>query len=227
MAKARTGAKTGAGRSAQPLPEDRTRMIAEAAYYRALRRGFEGGDPVDDWLAAEREINQALPKAPQQREEAVVYDKLRAALGRLLAQVQESVNAESVRQAFDRAIEEVRTTGTHTAETIARAAASLRKDMASAAERLGPEWEDVSRQSGELFDVWRDRGARFLAQASAALAEWLEQTGIRLGRQTYRAGEMAYRGSFECTACGERVVLDTAAHLPSCPRCRKLEYRRL
>jgi hypothetical protein len=31
-------------------------MIAEAAYYRAEKRGFEAGHEVDDWLAAEREI---------------------------------------------------------------------------------------------------------------------------------------------------------------------------
>lgn len=42
-------------------PEDRQRMIAEAAYYRALQRGFSEGDPVDDWLQAEQEINNALP----------------------------------------------------------------------------------------------------------------------------------------------------------------------
>ncbi|HYW93425.1 MAG TPA: DUF2934 domain-containing protein [Gammaproteobacteria bacterium] len=40
---------------------ERHRRIAEAAYYRAERRGFAGGDPVNDWLEAESEIdhNQA------------------------------------------------------------------------------------------------------------------------------------------------------------------------
>jgi len=41
---------------AVPTVADRQRMIAEAAYYRALARGFEGGDPVDDWLIAEQDI---------------------------------------------------------------------------------------------------------------------------------------------------------------------------
>lgn len=41
--------------------EERHRMIAEAAYYRALARGFSGdGDPLGDWLAAEAEIDQML-----------------------------------------------------------------------------------------------------------------------------------------------------------------------
>jgi len=40
--------------------EQRRRMIAEAAYYRAQQRGFEGGDATEDWLAAEAEIERAL-----------------------------------------------------------------------------------------------------------------------------------------------------------------------
>src|SRR6185295_3200065 len=40
--------------------EQRRRMIAEAAYFRAQRRGFENGDSTADWLAAEAEIERAL-----------------------------------------------------------------------------------------------------------------------------------------------------------------------
>ena len=46
--------------------EERTRMIAEAAYYRALQRGFQGGDPVDDWLEAERELTRVTSVSPAQ-----------------------------------------------------------------------------------------------------------------------------------------------------------------
>jgi hypothetical protein len=37
-------------------------MIAEAAYYRAEKRGFAPGQALDDWLAAEKEID-ALTRA--------------------------------------------------------------------------------------------------------------------------------------------------------------------
>lgn len=43
-----------------PDATQRRRMIAEAAYYRAKARGFTGGDPAADWLAAEREIERQL-----------------------------------------------------------------------------------------------------------------------------------------------------------------------
>lgn len=39
---------------------ERQRMVAEAAYYRATRRGFGPGDPVRDWVEAEAEIDAQL-----------------------------------------------------------------------------------------------------------------------------------------------------------------------
>jgi len=42
--------------------EERQKMIAEAAYLRAESRGFAGGDPAADWLAAEAEIDQILSR---------------------------------------------------------------------------------------------------------------------------------------------------------------------
>ena len=38
----------------------RQQMIAEAAYFKAERRGFEGGDAVRDWCEAEAEIDARL-----------------------------------------------------------------------------------------------------------------------------------------------------------------------
>ena len=36
---------------------ERFNMISDAAYYRALGRGFDGGDSMEDWLMAESEID--------------------------------------------------------------------------------------------------------------------------------------------------------------------------
>ena len=41
-------------------PERRHVLICEAAYYRAERRGFCPGQELDDWLAAESEIDRTL-----------------------------------------------------------------------------------------------------------------------------------------------------------------------
>jgi Protein of unknown function (DUF2934) len=39
---------------------DREQMVAVAAYFHAEHRGFDGGDPLADWLAAETEIDAML-----------------------------------------------------------------------------------------------------------------------------------------------------------------------
>lgn len=53
--------KSAKGNGATPItPEQRYRMICDAAYYRAERRGFIGGNPAEDWNAAEAEIDGLL-----------------------------------------------------------------------------------------------------------------------------------------------------------------------
>jgi hypothetical protein len=56
--------KTAAVKGTRPrksiTSEERTRLIAEKAYLRAECRGFRGGDPVEDWLAAEAEVDAML-----------------------------------------------------------------------------------------------------------------------------------------------------------------------
>jgi hypothetical protein len=58
----KVSAKASAKSKSKPsniTPEQLAHMIAEAAYYQAEKRGFLG-DPQQDWLAAEKEINQRL-----------------------------------------------------------------------------------------------------------------------------------------------------------------------
>jgi hypothetical protein len=46
-------------RFAEPVVvKSRESLIAELAYFRALRRGFEPGHDLEDWLAAEAEIEK-------------------------------------------------------------------------------------------------------------------------------------------------------------------------
>lgn len=208
-------------------PEERQRLIAEAAYFRAAERGFQGGDPVEDWLSAEAEINRALPPPRQQKEDLLLYERLRNEVRTRLADIQSSVNPESIRDAIERAVVRVQGAGGQTAEAVNRVAESLKKDLASAAERMGPKWESFSDQTADVFAVWRDRGTTFLGRAAAAVGEWMQQTGRRLAPVVYRAGEMVGPGRFQCLQCDEQVTLTTAGHLPPCGRCRSMEYRRI
>jgi len=59
-------------------PAERHRMIAEAAYFRAERRHFQGGCPVQDWLEAEREVEQRLAQAPKRLRNSLVFLELKS-----------------------------------------------------------------------------------------------------------------------------------------------------
>ena len=44
-------------------PEDRQSMIAKAAYFRAQQRHFQPGHELEDWLAAESEVDRRIAQA--------------------------------------------------------------------------------------------------------------------------------------------------------------------
>jgi hypothetical protein len=44
-------------------PEQRAALIAEAAFFRAEKRGFAPGHETEDWLAAEAEVDATLMSA--------------------------------------------------------------------------------------------------------------------------------------------------------------------
>ena len=66
--------------------ERRRRMIAEAAYFRAQRRGFQGGNPVDDWLVAEAEVDHALASLQDPDPLSITQEELH----RLMARAREA-----------------------------------------------------------------------------------------------------------------------------------------
>jgi hypothetical protein len=64
--------------NAQPAPAgnayisaERDRMISEAAYLRAERRGFAPGNEMEDWLQAESEIDSLIPSGGSRSAESV------------------------------------------------------------------------------------------------------------------------------------------------------------
>ncbi len=68
IAAKKTTARTGTTKETELQnipPEDRARMIAEAAYYRAEHRGFQVGSLENDWFEAEKEVEVILSRPPQ------------------------------------------------------------------------------------------------------------------------------------------------------------------
>ena len=64
---------------------ERRRMIAEAAYFRAERRGFKGGDPLNDWCEAEAEIDRKLREIENRQLREAIEEGLAAASRTLAA----------------------------------------------------------------------------------------------------------------------------------------------
>jgi len=214
-------------RSHQPVsPAERKRLIEEAAYRRAEQRNFTGGDPKDDWLQAEREVDRSLGKSRPTDQESDAYEKLRAAFHKSLADLREVADSDTVRRAFDRASEGLKRTGTYTTDAINRAGVALRRELADANQRMGPRWEELSEKSGDFFSVWRDRSALFLADATRAMGDWMKEASSKLDQQKYSAGETVYEGTFVCTQCSKHLVLDTSGRLPECT-CGSKIYQRV
>ncbi len=60
-AKSETPAKPVASKPAL-TPAERMKMIAEAAYYLAEKRGFKGGNELADWTVAEKQVDALITK---------------------------------------------------------------------------------------------------------------------------------------------------------------------
>lgn len=154
----------------------RHHMIEEAAYFLAEHRGFEGGDPLQDWLVAESEVNTVLRGvSPATPEEAAAYARLREEVRKAFTQMQDFVDATALRSAFDRGVNELKRLESHSAESINRAAAAVREDLARAAERMGPAWEHFSERGAGMFSVWKNRSREFLDRSAHAVREWLHR----------------------------------------------------
>ena len=52
-------------RTTNPLAEQawRDKLVREAAYFRSQKRGGSRGSELDDWLAAERDVDESLGRS--------------------------------------------------------------------------------------------------------------------------------------------------------------------
>ena len=158
------------------ISEEKHRMIETAAYYRAQRRGFSNNDPVADWLEAEREIESLFQQADDTGsdwQEHAAYRRMRTEFKKILAGAQDTINADTIRQAFERAGREIRELGEFFPETIDRAGKRLKQEVAAAVEKMGPRWNTISEKSHGIFEIWKGKGSQFLNRAHTALNGWL------------------------------------------------------
>ncbi|MEW6219172.1 MAG: DUF2934 domain-containing protein [Thermodesulfobacteriota bacterium] len=207
-------------------PETRRKMIAEAAYFRAQKAGA-ASDPLDNWLAAEQEIDRQLAEQGRgaQEEELAAFKRLRQELAAILAAAKGRLEADTFSQALDKAKAEVSRLEGFTAESVSRAAEAVRKEFARSIEKMDSGWHSVSIRTVDFFSVWSRRSAQFLTQAGAAADAWLHEMREKVAPHTFHSGDITSGGHFVCTSCGHLVHLEKAGHLPRCPVCDHSTFR--
>ena len=133
--------------------EQRRRMIEEAAYFRAERRGFGGGDTLLDWVEAETEIDARLREQAHETLLATLEERL-AAVGEKLRSLRKKRNnagtsaaAESVgnaealarlRDALAARLTEIRAQGRDASEKAQQQAENIWDDISRLIEKMKP-----------------------------------------------------------------------------------------
>jgi gas vesicle protein len=207
-------------------PNERRKMIEEAAYYRSSQR-TSAGDPLEDWLAAEEEVDQILKdrQSKKEKEELAAFEKLQDELGRKLKTIKGSIKVDTFTRALDKTAQEVKDKGQFTSEAINKGYEALKKDIARNIEKLGGKWQKMSNKTAGHFSIWSKRSVNFLKQAGDATDQWLKQLSEKISPHFYRSGEIASAGTFICKSCGQALQLKETGHLPRCPQCDNTEFK--
>jgi hypothetical protein len=129
----------------------RAQMIAEAAYFRAERRAFNGGDPIRDWCEAEAEVDAQLRQLDEGRLLERIEEALAAAnqklgvLKRKVARLSADARVEwqkdvdklaILRDALRPRLAELREQGEHAGHMARGQAEKLRAELAEAVQRI-------------------------------------------------------------------------------------------
>ncbi|MDW7773581.1 MAG: hypothetical protein SCH71_11905 [Desulfobulbaceae bacterium] len=185
----------------------------------------------------------------QPEEELAAYEKLRLRVSKSFGELNERISKESVTQAIEKAISDLREKGEHSKETIARAAETLKKDIASSVENIKPRvdkvkepakeqfdqwrskggalWQDIADEAGYIKELSRDKSGMFLFNVTSALQGWSRNLMDKLGTSLkYTSGEMTHGGEFVCTGCGGKIHLKKPGRIPPCPKCSNSEFHR-
>lgn len=155
-------------------PEERYLMIAEAAYFRALKRGFVGGDMAEDWLVAEAEIDRNL----QQRE---IGESVALSVNELEAQVQAEFEnetttiAEKVRAITLQALSNGELDKTSLKRVISAVIAGVQRGVAQRAEQGVPALKEAIRGLDEALAAAAEATQLALQEAAGRSTDFSRQ----------------------------------------------------
>jgi hypothetical protein len=147
--------------------EEKNRMIAQAAYYRYQKRGGTGGNSVEDWLAAEAEVEEQLRDSCQPGPQArarVAYQKMRSGVQKIIATSREIINSERTGPPFDPITKRFRELGESVPGAFENVGKRTRRGIDATGAKLGHSLEE-----------FRVRRARLLHDTSENLKSWMSR----------------------------------------------------
>lgn len=135
----------------------RWQMIAEAAYFKAERRGFKGGDAVRDWCEAEAEIDARLRRLDDGKLVEGVEKALESAAKRLRA-VRRKVSrlSSEARAEWERDLDRLATLR----DRLKPKLAELKEQGEKAGQKLREQAEKTRDEIGELVERLEARAKR-------------------------------------------------------------------
>lgn len=140
--------------------EQRYRMIAEAAYLRAEKRGFVGGDVADDWLKAEAEIDRIL--SPETGDEGTTTKQ--AFQQKLEMQLKEwDAEFEKLKVKAKQAKTEIRADIEKQIENLAEKRAAAHEKILELRHRTEDTWVDLKAGAEKIWKEMHEALDRFVS----------------------------------------------------------------
>ena len=129
--------------------DKRFRMISEAAYFRAEKRGFDGNHAIEDWIEAEEEIDRVLLE-PRRMKDKEAFRK------RIEAQLDEwDERLDELRQKAREAGIEIRADFNAQIEALAEKRAALQGRLHELLAHTGSAWQDLRGGIEKSWDEMR------------------------------------------------------------------------
>jgi hypothetical protein len=142
-------------------------MIAQAAYDRYEKRGRAGGDPDEDWLVAEAEVEKHLRDSCQTKPQTqghAAYQRMRSEIRKIFTPSQGKINADSMRPPFDKLTQKLREMGEFVPGTFENVGKRTKREIDATGAKLGHRLED-----------FRLKRTQFLQDTSKNLKNWMSR----------------------------------------------------
>ena len=156
----------------------------------------------------EHQDSMVPEKTTEEIEELAVYEKLRLRVSKMLGELQEKVNKDTIAQSMEKATNELKDVGEHSKEIIGKAKDAMNKDIATSskyisnvsgdakkhlddwADKGGAFWNEIGKEVEYVMDLSRDKGGAFLLNMVNAVSGWSQNLGKSLDESlTYKTGE--------------------------------------